>query len=222
MGQRLVVDLIKNNEVIAAIYYHWSAYFSSTVYVLSDLSKAILKAKETGEDVLESILYKLEEDKQNYNGDTVHGGVCGIPEDMEVARQLFPNHNFRVNALSRNEGLISFSRKGIDDCHKWEEGHAEIDLDTLVIENDVDLDPDPYEFVDVEENDGQEEDNCPRPISGRIEINGHHCNIDAFDCTCQQIIRLAQFMEDEWKIYRENQAQRTRRRMELYDDEMPF
>ena len=187
MGQRLVVDLIQNDKVVAAIYYHWSAYFASTIYELAKLSKAILKAEEENKDKLFAIIQMLEEDQvyQFMNEDKIrHGGVCGSNEEMEAAMKLFPNYIPKRENLNRNCGIISFTEEGIKDFHDWEEGHAEINLDTHEISNDVDLDPQPY-TVD---------------IYGNVSINGKTSPVNAWDCDCESIIELFDFLDKNPKL----------------------
>ena len=208
MGQRLVVDLIQNDKVVAAIYYHWSAYFASTVMELANLSKTILKAEKENKNKLLSIVEMLEEEEDypdlfNKTMGKRRGGVRGVPEDLEAAKALFPDHEFKTENVDRNCGIISFSEEGIKSCHDWEEGHADINLDTHEITNNVDLDPYPFEFVDVEyeEEDGEEYISCL--YSGKIRINESQCNIDAFDCTCETIQELADFLDVQYKIWKE-------------------
>jgi hypothetical protein len=60
MGQRLVIDLLENGERVASLYYHWSAYFVSTLDELAHLSRTILEAEKTGKDKILAIIEMLE------------------------------------------------------------------------------------------------------------------------------------------------------------------
>lgn len=204
MGQRLVVDLIENDEVVAAVYYHWSAYFTTTIYELAKLSEAILKAKKENKNELLAVIECLEEKTKNYREEDVTGGIRGTPEEFEVAKMLFPNHKFETELVDRSYGIISLTKDGIQSYHDREEGHAEINLDTLEISNSVTLDADPFEFVDAsyEEEDGEKY--FAYAETGKIKLNGHICEIDAFDCTCEEMVKLAEWMEQEWEVYNKN------------------
>lgn len=210
MGQRLVVDLLKDDEVVAAIYYHWSAYFGSTIKELTKLSKAILEAEKTSKDKLLTVVEMLEEEEEfpNYFNNTIEkrrGGISGYQGELEAAQKLYPDHEFKTENVDRNRGLIAFTEEGIKSFHDWEEGHAEIDLDTHEITNGVDLDPDPFEFVDAEYTTDEYGDEYIETLySGRIKINDITCNIDPFECTCETIIELNDFMNTQYEIYREN------------------
>ena len=206
MGQRLVVDLVENGVVIAAVYYHWSAYFASTIDELANLSNAILKAEKENKNKLLSVIEMLEQEEEYRHLDgTIEkrsGGICGTPEDMKAAETLFPDYKFKAENVDRNCGIISLTKEGIDNCHDWEEGHAEINLDTHEIINDVDIDPDPFELeAEYTEEDGERY--IDYYISGKVTINGRTCPIDAFDCTCETIIQLKDFMDKEYEIYRQ-------------------
>ena len=212
MGQRLVVDIIQKDKVVAAIYYHWSAYFCSTIYELAKLSEAILKAQKEGKDKLLAVIECLEEEEEytEYNGNKRMrcGGVRGRPEEYEAAKRLYPNHIFKTEEVDRNCGLISFTEEGIDSFHSWSEGDASINLDTLEIENSVTLDPDPFEFKDAEAVN-EDEDGCDYCYySGKIKINGRTSPVDAFDCNCESILELFDFMDKKYKIYKDKMKEK--------------
>lgn len=193
MGQRLVVDLVEDGEVVAAVYYHWSAYFCSTIVELANLSETILAAEKSGEDKLLAIVKYLETEKEYPDWyeegkiNKVRGGLSVVrPEEYAAAKKLFPDHEFATKNIDRNEGLITFTEKGIQECHMIMEGHATINLDTHSVNNTVSYDPDPFEFIDM---------------SGRISVNGKICPINVFDCTCESVIKLVEFMTTELKRY---------------------
>ena len=212
MGQRLVIDLIKDDKVVAAVYYHWSAYFCSTIYELGKLSKAILKAEEKGKDKLFAVLQMLEQDEihTQYNGEHIvrRGGVCGKPEEIKAAAELFPNYFPKTN-VDRNCGLMAFTEEGIKDLHDWEEGHAEIDLDTLEITNNVDLDPEPFMFDATYCEDEYGYKYVEEFNSGKILINGKISPVDAFDCDCKSILELIDWMKKEYQILRAQNTETT-------------
>ena len=203
MGQRLVIDLIQNGEIVAAAYYHWSAYFASTIHELAELSEAIIEAEVTGKNKLGAIVDKLEKVSTNYSGEIIRGGVRGGIEELKAASKIIPNKAFETEFIDRNKGVITFTEEGIKHYHDWEEGHAEIDLDNLTISNNVILEADPFVFVDaVYETDEDGYEYIDYVETGRIRLNGRTCPIDAFDCGCGEILQLEEFMNREWEIYR--------------------
>ena len=209
MGQRLVIDLIQNDEIVAAVYYHWSAYFGSTVGELAKLSRAILDKEKYGANRLLAVLKVLQEPTRNLRDGISRGGVSGGYEnekEMAMVKKLFPNYKLETDFVDRNEGLIAFTKEGIDDFHRWEEGHAEINLDTLEISNSVDLDSFPFEFVDAVYEKDDDEEYFSYAESGIIRINGHTSTIDAFDCTCEEIIKLEEWMEKEYEEWKSGMA----------------
>lgn len=203
MGQRLVVDLVQNDKVVAAIYYHWSAYFASTIFELTKLSKAILAAEKEGKDKVLSIIEMLEtkEEHKNYKGEIEVrcGGVRR--EELEFAKKMYPDHEFEHEHVSRNCGIIALTEEGIRNFNDWEEGLARINLATHEISNDVCLDPDPFELDADYEVDEYGFKYITRFNSGKITINGKSCDVDAFDCDCESIIKLAEFMDKEYRVY---------------------
>ena len=138
MGQRLVISIMAGGEEIAAVYYHWSAYTSSTlteIWQLLDYFKrsAIDFGSLTQEQAQLAVIHAVEDntscDTLSVNGRNVlgleRGGVD--PDDLDAAKKLFPNEHF-VEHPSRNAGLVGITPKTIDDLHRYEEGCAEIDL----------------------------------------------------------------------------------------------
>ena len=209
MGQRLVVDIKKNNETLASIYYHWRAYFCSTIYELAKLSETILEAQKNNKNELEAILTMLETDEEYtryYDGEKQirSGGVRETDEDIQAAKELFPNRHIKRENVDRNCGIITFTKEGIEHFHDWEEGHADIHLDTHEICNNVDLDPDPFELETEYETDEDGEQYVANYFSGKVSINGKTCPVDAFDCTCESILELVDFMDKEFEEYRKN------------------
>ena len=200
MGQRLVVDLIKDDKIVAAVYYHWSAYFGSTVDELASLSRAILEANRTGKDKLFAVIQLLETNKfsTDCRGNLIirSGGIEGIPEEQQAARKMFPNFIPKTN-VNRTCGLVALTEKGIESFHDWEEGHAEINLDTLEVSHDVTLDPHPFEFdaETIVDEDGYFKEYVFH--SGKIKINGKTLPINAFEGTCESFIKLDEMMKEE-------------------------
>lgn len=212
MGQRLVIDLIHGGETVAAIYYHWSAYFASTIGELARLSEVLLK-KDKESDYKEKLLSIIEELETETEHQTMYsgiekrrGGVRGYAWELEYAQKMFPQHEFQTENVNRNEGIISFTKEGIEEFHVWMEGYASIDLDTYEICNSVWYEPYPFEIGTIMTGLGGSEDGYIEspPEVCHVSINGKTCLVDAFDCTCEEIIDLCNFMEKEYDEYRKS------------------
>jgi len=122
MGQRLVINIEKDNKRIANIYYHWSAYTLEALDTLQTLLHDFYdndNYKNINDDILR--LIRILED----NG----GGVS--LDDYEYVKNLYPNEEFKQDG-NRNYGLIRISNKSNE-----EEGFVEIDVTNHMIYNDV-------------------------------------------------------------------------------------
>lgn len=126
MGQRLVINVIKNHTPIFNIYYHWSAYTVSALYEADKLLNYLLRPENYNDLVLSAIKYC------ESNG----GGITGF-KDFEEAKRLYPDHNFKEDDISRNYGLIAITADGMNNNMSWAEGTIDIDFDNDLINNNV-------------------------------------------------------------------------------------
>jgi len=127
MGQRLVINIEKDNKRIANIYYHWSAYTLEALDTLQTLLHDFYdndNYKNINDDILR--LIRILED----NG----GGVS--LDDYEYVKNLYPNEEFKQD-VNRNYGLISISDKSMKDTLYWAEHTIFINLDDKIIYNNV-------------------------------------------------------------------------------------
>lgn len=185
MGQRLVVDIIKNNEKIASIYYHGGAYFDITIGVLTNLTEYILDAERKNKDVLLGIIEGVEK-----TGGCLRGiGDPECIEDYNKAKELFPEHEFKTEG-SRYYGIFTFTKEGMEAFADWGEGFAEIEIDTHKIRNSVTYEGDQWLQYDdtsecVDENGKFDLD---RYFTSAI-VEG--CSVNPFEMTCETIFELA-------------------------------
>lgn len=129
MGQRLTVDILENGKRIALIYYHWSAYFDSTIYELETIKNIIVAAKASGNDVLLTIIYGLEN----------RGGGLGLDSrTRDEAKKRWPDKSFKID-INRNDGLIFIDEQDIKKTYDINEGTASIDIVTEEVITEVDL-----------------------------------------------------------------------------------
>ena len=141
MGQRLVVSILDNGNRIAAIYYHWSAYFEPTIYELKYIKDDIVEAESKGDDVLLSIIRGIEK----------RGGrLIEYRSTQELAKRLYPNETFKDHGSS-SDGLVALDYEDMKLLDNEAEGEASIFLEIKEIVNHVDLEMDhPKEYYCVD------------------------------------------------------------------------
>ena len=186
MGQRLVVELIDGNgDTIAAVYYHWSAYFGSTIAELATLSKDILRAKKDKKDILLAVLDGLER----------RGGGLGVnPRNYAEAQKRFPGRTFKQD-ISRNDGLLYLGEEEIKETINMAEGLAAIYIDLEEVTNDVTY----SEYLDVDYGEGY------------TVVDGKKIDISADEMTMEECVRLNDFFEE---IFQEKMKNYNRREAE--------
>lgn len=136
MGQRLNIEIRKDDKVLANSYYHWSGYTSSSLKLVS-LILGELESIKYENDTLRAI--KLLE---------VTGAGLTASELGELDKNI-KNNDFK-QATSRNDGLIAVSDDGISETQSWEEARVEIHLDIETLKLKL--------YWEVDEKDYDEED----------------------------------------------------------------
>lgn len=117
MGQRLVIEIEKDNNLIAAIYYHWSAYTSCSMEKLHNIVK-YLKTVNLKDDFIPGLIHHIEK-----QGGGIDGGEDS--DEYKYISEKYPDEKFEAEP-SRNEGLVCISEKGIAELQGWSEGTARI------------------------------------------------------------------------------------------------
>ena len=136
MGERLVLDIILDDECILNFYYHWDAF---TLTALKRI-KSILEVIGDDRDK-RSIQYKLIRYCESEGGGITHyDTVLKDYEDeyyeYDLISNLWPDEVFEKENIDRSNGLVSISKQGYEDSHSWEDGSAVIDLDNKIISLD--------------------------------------------------------------------------------------
>ena len=132
MGQRLTIDVKKDNEVVAALYFHWSAYTVSAVMTAQSIVE-YLNDEDSDTKDLELVLRLIRFVEENGGG--IDGGEGS--EEWEYITAKYPNVTFKRDDINRNHGLIAISPNGIEGIHSWSEGEIVIDLDAETISDSV-------------------------------------------------------------------------------------
>lgn len=125
MGQRLTISLIKDDEEIAALYYHWSGYTYSAleeirdvVYMLGDYSN------KNNHDLIRDIIHVAER-----NGGGIKNGKGNA--EWNYIKEIYSYDNFKSEGISRNDGLVAISKDGISDLRGWADAEVVyMNLDT--------------------------------------------------------------------------------------------
>lgn len=122
MGQRLVINMMYDGEIIANAYYHWSAY----TYSAAELTLGICQEYETVKEMTDSPL-ELAVELLTQTG-------AGLNDEEKIrVHSLDPNIVNRLNlrnCIGRNQGLLAITEQGIDDNESLSEGSVYINLDT--------------------------------------------------------------------------------------------
>ena len=133
MGQRLVFKCQKEGKLIATLYYHWSGYTGSIYYEAWRLVEA-LKARNFDKSMDIPTIQKMLLDIMQSQG----GGADGSMENnVRVEFEAFKALGVEPNAegVSRNEGLISITEKGMESTIYWAEALEEFSFDDETFTN---------------------------------------------------------------------------------------
>ena len=148
MGQRLNIEIMSGEKVLANAYYHWSAYTASA----AELTKIILK---THVDAEEPLIYQA-----IHLLEATGAGVPGYERDCIIRHEILPKEEIDhfQPCIDRNRGLIAITEEGIRDTRAWEEGRVTIHLDSKTVDFCVFFAIDPAEF---EEDYGRQVEELP-------------------------------------------------------------
>ena len=158
MGQRLVIDIIIDDEVKANCYMHWEAYTISTLFALRDIIEVIKKydmVKNNDEvnniGVLSFSKWSFKEDMEDsllwavrifekITNLSYHTSVMEHPgldsSSYEYMKEKFPNLAFHT-AIDRNIGIIHVTEDTMENANNWAEGRLTIDLTNRRFSMDV-------------------------------------------------------------------------------------
>lgn len=161
MGERLVFQCFKNEEKIATLYFHWSAYTIECYNVARDLIASLKKrgyshdwTKEQIQCCLADILWEdfvfPEHDIKDADGNVVchvkeeHGGIDGSKDENGELYEYkaFENLGYDISKidfskLSRSCGLISITERGMQESEDWAEAIEEFNFDEEYFTNNI-------------------------------------------------------------------------------------
>lgn len=134
MGQRLNIEIVQNEISLANAYYHWSAYTLSSLQLAQTIIDSVEKIQEENDTLYAIRLLETT-------------GALLTEEEITAYETRFGNESFRP-ALNRNDGLIAFTKEGMEETRKWEEHRMVINLDEEVIYFDVICTYDKEEYLE--------------------------------------------------------------------------
>lgn len=173
MGQRLVVTVSNYGEEIAKIYYHWSAYSISALCEARDIINVLYDDGNEEKDLRLRLIRFCEN-----NGGGIDGGEGS--DEWNRITEMYPNEKFKTDNISRNNGLIALSKKGMEDIQYWSEGDIYINLDENEVINNVN---DYYDNLDSYNKFRSEWDDSYKPLTLNDipNINFDLCEVSVFD-----------------------------------------
>ena len=124
MGQRLIINNYapySEQEITNNIYYHWSAYTDASIYEVEDLRN---KIEEYYEEYYDSSKNKLD-----FFNLACLNAISGIsPSNKESVKYIekITKETYNSDHVNRNDGMISFTPKDIDESLYWAEGIVDI------------------------------------------------------------------------------------------------
>ena len=123
MGQRLVVTIERNEQPLAKLYFHWSAYTGDALYVTRDIIHCIYNHEhETDRRMLLRLIRFCEE-----RGGGIDGGEGS--EAWKYITTTYPGEKFKSDGISRSEGLIAINEEDMEEMQRMSEGDVYINLD---------------------------------------------------------------------------------------------
>lgn len=165
MGQRLVINCIRDGERFATLYFHWSAYTDSTYEEGRKITSGLVDrgystdmTKEETILMLEKILREDSQHPSGYSNKTVvimHGGVDQTETEIEAFEALgLSKEEMDAENISRSDGLIFITEQGMRDSETWGEGFAILDFDNETFVNDIFYEEEPdseaFEFAELD------------------------------------------------------------------------
>lgn len=130
MGERLNIEIVKNKELLANCYYHWSGFSSSAVNLAIDIINNYDYVKK----------YKVENVK---NKDllfairlleTTGAGTNESEKSNTIKKIGLIDGNITLKTCKgRTEGIIETSKEGMEETRSWEEERVTIDIENKTV-----------------------------------------------------------------------------------------
>jgi hypothetical protein len=114
MGQRLNIEFIYDDKIIASAYYHWSGYTIDSLIELLRVHE--LMEYDNIHDEKSAIIELV-----NVYDNKLHK-LSGLTLDsLDEVKKYIPEYSDVKNELNRNFGLLSISEEGMNLTREWME-----------------------------------------------------------------------------------------------------
>lgn len=124
MGQRLVMTIKENDNILMKVYYHWSAYTVSSLIEAQRFLDSYFDNKfEEIEDTKLRCIRALEK----------LGTRLDNKSEFEEFKKLYPNEELIKDNLDRNKGLIAITEDDMNHVQSYSEGDIIVDLANEII-----------------------------------------------------------------------------------------
>lgn len=181
MGQRLVVTIENDEEVLCKIYYHWSAYSIRALREARDIINELFD-EDSGIDDIRLRMIRFVES----NGGGIANGKDS--DEWKYIQNTYPNETFKEEGILRNYGLIAISEDGMNALQDWSEGDIYIDISNGRVVNFVNFS---YSSLDAFNEERKKWHNNWKDLALE-DIPELHCdlsefNIDDIDCLIDEL-----------------------------------
>lgn len=187
MGQRLNIEIVNNNGVLANAYYHWSGYTDSSAELLAQIltSDAFTKRDKSEDPVLTAIkLLELT------NAGMTDEELLQVSENRDKFSQAVIFRPAK-RCIDRNEGILSIMPESIENTEYWEEGRVTINLDTDKVDFNV--------IWEADRGDYSSEDDYQEAIK-----EAYNCPYDLHDMTVEEALKFCEIAMNEIHTFKNN------------------
>lgn len=119
MGQRLNIEICDNAKTLANAYYHWSAYTSSALEMMTAIIETYYELSDKINDKVELAVELLQ---------ATDAGINREEKERIKNNPDFAHINFQP-CIDRNEGLLAVTEEGIEETRCYEEGRVTINIE---------------------------------------------------------------------------------------------
>lgn len=177
MGERLNIEVVKGNKLLANSYYHWSGYSNCAVNLTIEIVKSFEYIKKykvdnvKNKDILLAIRL-LEATGAGTNESQISNTIKTIgliDTNVEIKK-----------CKGRNEGIIEISEEGMNENRSWEESRVTIDIETQKINFEA------YNEIDEEDKKYYEEE---------AAVEFKNINVDFNNIKFEDIFDLKAFID---------------------------
>lgn len=125
MGQRLNLEIVYGDNVLANSYYHWSGFTRSSLEVARKALEVFDDTRTKGYERYELALDMLEHTGAKFGQQELN--AWNSVEFFALFTKIDKKKR-NVDNANRNDGFIAITSYGINDTREWEEARITIDI----------------------------------------------------------------------------------------------